>query len=670
MQIPSSTFCRRAVSALAPFLFVFSSLAQTPVKGSGDATAGEVSLDVVAHDKKGATIRDLKPTDFEIFSGGSPVRMDDFHLVTGGPGPGHSQLVTLVFAHDNPGFAKTARNVAAELLKAAPRTGMLFAVLRVDGRLRLIQEFTADREVLNKAIDDATVSYKRGNDAAEQRVAADVKADADKPDRPLALQKVLMGMLLDSGTRVRDPHTPAAIADLMAACHHEGALPGRKTLVYFSSGLDWDMSDPEMPAKVADAAIRARVSFYSIDAEIVDPHNANSLSAGLNAASALSQGGIGGGGASGAGSGAAGLGTQVAQQVGRMETGDSAKNEPLLAVICHATGGEYASDSGNTTKAVQRIVDDTLSSYSAYFGPPTTSSGKFRPIRIKVLRPGVSVQARGGYLPVQGVAPLAVSPTEDKLLGALAASELPSELPFRSSVLRFEHTPNGSLSSVAVEVPLSQNAANVSVLAQVRDQTGAIVERFTDDIAKPGAADTQRGAVSFRRHFIAAPGTYVLEAAAMDAASGKIGAQRSKFEILSATDSPALGDIVLVRRIEPAGAAATDASEPLRCSEGKVVPNLSAHLSKDANPAILLFFDVQPDRRSSDKPALKLEVWRDGNLLGSVPLNLREDSTPGQPIRELAKVGTKALRPGSYDMTVVLSQGEQTTQRTLSVTLE
>jgi hypothetical protein len=236
---------------------------------------------------------------------------------------------------------------------------------------------------------------------------------------------------------------------------------------------------------------------------------------------------------------------------------------------------------------------------------------------------------------------------------------------------------------VALEVPLSQieirpdpsakvYAAHVFVLAQVRDQTGGIVERFSEDIPKQGPLEAQEqarlGTLSFRRHFVAAPGEYVLETAAMDANSGKIGAQRTKFEIPAAANGPALSDLVLVRQIEPASGA-EDASEPLRCAEGKVVPNLSARLARDTNPTILLFFDVLPDNGSTEKPALKLEVRKDGNLLGSVPLTLRPDSAPG-PIRELAKVGTKSLRPGSYEMTVVLSQGAQTVERTTSVTLE
>jgi len=680
MQIRISLFRRRAGSALAPFLFLFSAYAQTvsaPAKAPSGGSAVEVSLDLVAHDKKGVTIRDLKPTDFEITADGSPVHLDDLHLVTGGPGPGHSYLVTLVFAHDVPGYARNARNIAAELLKTAPQTGILFAVLRVDGRLRLLQEFTADRQALSKAIDAATVNYNRDYDAPEKRLAADLKAGAGSQDQTLS--KVLLAVLLDSQDLARDPHTPPAIASLTAACRQQRGLPGRKTLVYFSAGLDWNTADPEMPSKVAEAAIQSRVSIYSIDAEIADPYTTNAIRGGLDVTRALALGGIS---ASAGGTSPGGVATSVFEQIGRIQMGDLDETGSRLGAVCHATGGERANDSGNIRKSVQRIVDDVLSSYTAYFIPPTAPGGKFRPIRIKALRAGISVQARGGYFPVHGIVSLAAPPFGEKL-GALAGPELPTELQFRSSVLRFGSTQKGSVNSVALEVPLSQieirpdpsakvYAAHLSVLAQVRDHTGAIVERFTEDIPKQGPLDAQeqaqRGTVSFRRHFTAAPGEYVLETAAMDANSGKIGAQRTKFEIPPAANGPALGDIVLVRRIEPAGGA-EDSSEPLRCTEGKVVPNLSARLARDTNPAILLFFDVLPDNGSSEKPALKLEVRRDGDLLASVPLSLRPDSALG-PIRELAKVGTKSLRPGSYEMTVVLSQGAQSVKRTASVTLE
>jgi VWFA-related protein len=677
VQLPVARFRWRAVSAVAPFLLVFSAYAQTSAAPSGGA-APEVSLDLVAHDRKGAPIRDLKPTDFEITSSGSPVRIDDLHLVSGGPGPGHSHLVTLVFAHDVPGYARKARDIAAELLKTAPTTGILFAVLRVDGRLRLLQEFTADREALNKAVDLATVNYKRDFDEPEKQLAAELKSPAGNQDQNL--EKVLLAMLLDSQDIVRDPHTPPAIASLTAACRQQAGLLGRKTLVYFSAGLDWTTQDPEMPTKVAEVAIRSRVSIYSIDAEVLDPHSFNSANAGLSVTRAQALGGIN---SAAGGTAAAGVSTSVTEQIGRIQTGDEDATATRLTILCHQTGGEHAADSGNTQKSVQRIVDDILSNYTAYFVPPMTQAEKFRPIRVKALRAGITVQARGGYYPVHSRAPLAAPAAGDKMLGALAGPELPSELQFRSSVLRFGSTPKGAMNSVAFEVPLSQIemrpdpgakvwVANVSVLAQVRDQTGAIVERFSEDIPKQGPLDAQEqarlGTVSLRRHFMAPPGEYVLETVAMDANSGKIGAQRTKFEISAAAAGPALGDIVLVRQIE-AAAGAEDASEPLRCAEGKVVPNLSARLVRATNPAIQLFFDVFPDNGSTEKPDLKLEVRKDGDLLGSVPLNLHRESAPG-PIRELAKIGTKSLSPGAYDMTVVLSQGAHTVQRTTSVTLE
>jgi len=145
-----------------------------------------------------------------------------------------------------------------ELLKAAPATGILFAVLRVDGRLRLLQEFTADREALTKAIDLATVNYKRDYDEPEKQLAAELKAGAVQPDQNL--EKVLLAHAPGlPGYRPGSAH-PARIASLMAACRQQAGLPGRKTLVYFSAGLDWTTQDPEMPTKVAEVAIRSRVT--------------------------------------------------------------------------------------------------------------------------------------------------------------------------------------------------------------------------------------------------------------------------------------------------------------------------------------------------------------------------------------------------------------------------
>jgi len=220
-------------------------------------------------------------------------------------------------------------------------------------------------------------------------------------------------------------------------------------------------------------------------------------------------------------------------------------------------------------------------------------------------------------------------------------------------------------------VELKGDQGSVSVLAQLKDPSGAVVRKFSADIPRRPAVGDQEPApgdvVSFRRQFSAPPGEYVLESAAFDANGGKIGAQRTNVTIPAAANGLALGDVLLVGRIDPAGPA--DDSDPLRCALGIVVPNLFGHISKAEGVKILLFFHLHADASSSEKPTLAAELRRDGDLIGSLPMSLTGDPNR-KTIPYLTTLGADSLPAGRYEMTVILRQGGHRTAQTVDFTLE
>jgi hypothetical protein len=296
---------------------------------------------------------------------------------------------------------------------------------------------------------------------------------------------------------------------------------------------------------------------------------------------------------------------------------------------------------------------------------------------VQSLRKGVILDARAGYYPTRGGSVEKVSASEGRLLEALAAPELPADLPFSAAVLRYGNTTDNNVDSMVVQVPLERAAAasgasapSVSVLAQLKDKSGAVMQKFSADIAPRGPAGDQPQnspeIAGFRRQFTAPPGEYVLEAAAMTA-DGKIGAQRADVVIPAVADGLALGDVLLVRRIDPAGTA--DETDPLRCAKGVVVPNLSGHISKAAGGKIDLIFDIHADPASTDTPSLSAELRRDGDLVGSLPLKLTVDPKR-KTIPYLTTLGAGDLKPGKYEMTIILRQGGQKASRSVWFTLE
>ncbi|MGO9094744.1 MAG: VWA domain-containing protein [Bryobacteraceae bacterium] len=641
----------------------------------------EVALDLVARDKKGNFVADLKLEDLEIVDGGSPVGIKDLRLAGVSA---HPRAVTLLFDDMEPGNARSARDAALEVLKGAPATGLSFAVLRVDGRLHLVQGPTGDREALKKAVNAATLGpaaeYLAEVAAAEKQMTEDTRGGPNQKSAKLLLAQMLASQMMIQDTR----YTPS-VAGLLAVSQGQQEVPGRKTVVYFSQSLSWNRSDPETLRSIVKEANRSRVSIYSIDAHAVDPQAGAGLavSGALARSANVSQTGVAP--ASSPTAPAPTTDTLFSQQMGRFEDSEIIGGKTPLDAICQSTGGSH--EYGGDTRRSARNIDGALGPYyEASFTPPSQAGeGRFRQVKVRALRAGVVLEAREGYfVPPRRVVPLPPA-FETRLLEALAAPKLPAEMPFRSALLHFGEGGDGLVNSVVLETPLrdvdlrSDPAAkawsvHLAVVAQVRNKAGAVVERFSQDLPRQGALDEREAArrevLTVRRHFTAPPGDYVLESAVLDVNSGKIAAQRSNFTVAPAGSGPALSDAVVVRRIDPfAGDRDSDQSDPLRCVDGKVVPDLSGHVSKAASPTLTLFFDVYPDRKSPEKPLLMAEVRRGDEMMGIVPLIIRDDSGRTS-IPYLAELATADLPAGSYRMTVILKQGSQTASQSVSFALD
>ena len=690
----------RAAFGVLPFSFLLllslSAPAQTgstPAVAPGPMTkvnVDEVSVDLVVHDKSGKDIPDLKSEELEVLDGSSSARITDVRRISAASGSDRTHAVTLVFDQLEAGNAKSARDAALAILKAIRESEITFTVLRVDSRLHLLQAPTTDRDAVAKAVTGATVADR--TDYVLESAAAEKSMTEDTQGGPRqASAKMLLALMLDSQKLGEDPHTTASVAALLAVSRGQQRIPGRKTVIYFSQSLSWNVSAPEGLRAIIDAANRSSVSIYSMDAHAIEPQAAGGMiaSAAMSNAGSLGQTGIAKATTTGpAGSpSAAGadIGTTVSEQTGRFEQGDQGLGKAPLETICLKTGGVHEITGG---RAAKKIAEDLNAPYYVVSFTPAAQAydGRFRRVQVRALRPGLSIQTRAGYFALPRRAAPASPAFEGALLGALAAPKPPRDLPFFASALRFGHGENGDSSAVVVEVPFSgveirtdaatkTYTAHVAVLTQLKNKAGVVVEKFSEDLPRQGALEDQekirRDALVLRRHFSAEPGDYVLETAAMDVNSGKIGAARVDVVIPPTSNRASLGDVVLVGKIEPFSGDAdveNDREDPLRCVDGRVVPNLSGRVSKAAYKTVTLFFDIHPDTASADIPEVKVEVRRSGTLVGTVPLRITQD-TKKTTIPYLAELGTASLPIGDYRLTMVLKQGAQTASASVSFTL-
>src|SRR3954451_12687553 len=129
--------------------------------------AEEVVLDVVVRDKKGKLVRELGPADFEVSDNGAKQMIRSVRLVEGKEAIGKTgttpldplrqiRLVTLVFERLSPEGRRFARQAALDLLRASPPQNVFYAVMTIDQRLSVLQQFTAETQLLRKGDDRAT----------------------------------------------------------------------------------------------------------------------------------------------------------------------------------------------------------------------------------------------------------------------------------------------------------------------------------------------------------------------------------------------------------------------------------------------------------------------------------------------------------------------------------
>ncbi len=241
--------------------------------------------------------------------------------------------------------------------------------------------------------------------------------------------------------------------------------------------------------------------------------------------------------------------------------------------------------------------------------------------------------------------------------------------------------PEGNVNTLAIEAPISSleiqedsitnlDSVSLSIEADIKDQTGAVVERFSSDIPRRGIQRNNErakyGAVTFLRHFTAPAGQYVLEAAVLDHNSGKAGAQRIAFEIPNASGAPSLSDMVLVRRTDPVQDG-DDPQEPLRYENNKMIPNLSGQLPPGVKD-ISLFFTVHSDPSAPEAPTLSLQVFRDGKALGGEPM-INRQASGAEYSSYLTSFSINPPRDGLYEVKASLKQGGKTAETGVTFTM-
>lgn len=663
----------KAITAIAlALLSAGSGIAQTPAIQS---TRQEVLLDVIVRDKKGKAVRDLGAADFQITDDGAAQKINSIRFVESEtPTPGtldplrQVRLVTLVFEGLGQDGRTLARQAALDLIKTDAAPNVYFGVFSVDHKLSVLQQYTADRERLKKAIERATGGTNSQFHDDSAAIASALQTQGSTSD-PVALQfaQTTLSMLDYSQSMERTQQGRSSIFSLLSVMQEQMKLPGRKTVLYFSEGIQIPSNLTEQFHSMIGVANRANVSVYAIDARGLvtsrDTTQASQLLAQAAGQSRIS-------------TTAFGTATTPEQVKAMDRASDSirANAQNSLAELAESTGGFLVANTNDLRTQVHRIVEDINSYYEISYSPNIEKfDGSFRKIGVKMARTDLRVQARSGYFALPFIEGQSLLPYEMPMLTALNTNPLPRAIPYRAAGLHF----GPGESSFVIDVPLdsvtfikdtltfdkAESGKNyhtpLSVLALLKDSKGRVVKKFSQDVPYQGPVEklesARLGHFIYKQHAQLPPGRYTLETAVLDREGSKVSARKSVFLAPAASQAISLSSVSMIRRIE-AETTENDPKDPFVFQGGKVTPTLTDSFKTGPGATLSLYFVVYPVAGASDAPELKLEFVKEGQVIAAGSPALGKADAQGR-IPYVATSPIDQLKPGDYEVRVTVKQG-------------
>src|SRR5262249_9108265 len=221
-----------------------------------------VLVDAIVTDKKGNYVHDLTQKDFKVYEDNKEQQVASFSFGAdlAGQQSDKAQKRYLILFFDNSSMAPPdqiqARGAAAKFIAANAGPDRMMAVVDFGGSLRIAQNFTANADVLNKAVSGLRSSAVNPNATASSGAPVMVAASGISS---------ISNVEADFGARTM-------LLAVRSLAKNLRAVPGRKMLVLFSSGFSLSVENQSELTAAIDACNKANVAVYALDARgLVSP---------------------------------------------------------------------------------------------------------------------------------------------------------------------------------------------------------------------------------------------------------------------------------------------------------------------------------------------------------------------------------------------------------------
>ena len=651
-----------------------------------------VVVDIFAKDRNGNPIPDLKASDFTVTEDGKPQKLDfcQFQELTNDPS---TELVTPVAALTPRAEAETkaavpaapdvknvtntqistakpgevkykdrrlmalyfdmtsmpiqdqmrAQDAAVKFIKTQITPSDLVAILTFSSDVKVVEDFTDDRDKLIKDIKKLTIGEGSGFDIADTDTDTGAAFTAD-----------------DSEFNIFN--TDRQLNALETAARMLGALPEKKALVFFSSGITRSGTDNQAQiTATVNAAIKANVAFYPIDAR------------GLVASGPLGDATKGSSGSGGNMNGGTARSNQSALQ-GQQES---------LTMLASDTGGKALLDNTDLSAGIVQAQKDISSYYIVGYNSLNQNlDGHYRKIDVKIKKDlAAKLDYRHGYFASKTFGKSDSGDRERQLSEALMLGDPITDIEVKAEIDYFRLARDRYFVPVEVKIPGSDlemakhgsaERTRLDFIGVIKDARGEVtgggnVRDYVElELKGDKAAEITKHPVAYDTGFTLKPGTYTLKFLVRENETGKIGTFEKKFVIPDlTTDQPTLptSSVILSNQIQPLTEALYSAEKdqkllaanPLVQNKEKLIPSVTRVFKKTQD--MYVYVETYEPLAATTEPVVAAVSFYRGKtkVFETEPLVVKDGldaKSKALPVR--FSVPLSRLTPGQYTCQVTL----------------
>ncbi len=536
-----------------------------------------------------------------------------------------------------------AQDSAIKFIKTQITASDLMAIMTFSADVKVVEDFTDDRDKLIKDVKGLTIGEGQGFDITDTSdAAADTGAAFTADDSEFDIF-----------------NTDRQLSALETAVKMLGSLPEKKALVYFASGMTRDTSGNNQAQLTAtvNAAIKANVSFYPIDAR------------GMVASAPLGDATKGSTSSQGAFTGSSQRSAQATFQ----------SQQETLTTLAGDTGGKALLDNNDLAVGIVQAQKDISSYYIlGYYSTNTALDGHYRKIDLKIKKDlSAKLEYRHGYFAGKQFKKFDSEDRERQLSEALMLGDPITDLTVAAEIDYFRLARDRYFVPVEVKIPGSElelarhggaETTRLDFIGQIKDAKGEIKGNVRDyvelKLKDQTAAELGKHPIAYDTGFTLPPGPYSLKFLARDNETGMIGTYEQKFvipDLSSGQSTLATSSVILSAQRQPITEALYSAEKdkkllaenPLVQDNQKLIPSVTRVFKKSQE--MYVYLETYEPLAETTEPVVanvsfyhgKTLAFRTEQLVVKDGLDKKNKALPIRFSLPLAK-----LQPGKYDCQV------------------